>query len=338
MLVDHFIDFKGCDSADHIHRFDENDISMAEFIRARHRIFDEVPALAEPDFARDTRLPTESRNYVDDDDVEDSWEQELCDPLDHMTAREWRKGSSCIKELFSCGEDCKNLAVGKSDITFTRSEAKRIIARGQATIDIGSILAMFTDLSVIKTVIGISIMSNPIRNLKRSVHLEHKGAPLHHIPHFHLGQFGHDPKFDLYMMLPMLYHKGTKHRKGNPHNHVSEDIRAAFMDDCFLPAVEDVIGYNESQSWDFSYDVSKAKSTAARSEGNRVHHKRRSGFRQEIHMDLDAEHIHLVWRNRERRLRAGIRRAGKLRAFRGYQFFINSKGYKHRMKTGEFSS
>src|SRR5205809_922460 len=111
------------------------------------------------------------------------------------------------------------------------------MAKGQATLDIDSILAMFTDLSAINTMIKISIVSNPIKNLKQSVHLMHQGVPLHYIPHFHLGRFGHDPDFDLYIMLPKLYNKEIKRRKGNLYNHVLEEIRATFMHTCFLPAV-----------------------------------------------------------------------------------------------------
>lgn len=65
------------------------------------------------------------------------------------------------------------------------------------------------------------------------------------------------------------------------------------MNTCFLPAVEEVIGHNGGPSWDFSY---KAKSTAATKEGNRSHRKP-GGFRQEIYVDLDSEHIKLVWRS-----------------------------------------
>jgi hypothetical protein len=338
MLVDHFIDFQGCNPADHDHHrhCDEECIGMFEFIKARNEIFDEIPMLAEPDFAQDSRLPAEARNYENDDYMEDNWEKRLTNPLDHMTTGEWNRWSGKIEALFTGGEERKHLAIGKNDITFSRDGAKRDMAIGQAIIDIDSILAMFTDLSVINTVIAISIVSNPIRNLKGSIHLAHHGAPLHHIPHFHLGHFGHDPKFDLYVMLPALYDKTIKRSKGNQHNHVSEDIRADFMDKCFLPAVEGVIGHHDGQAWDFRYDVSKAKATAAGREGNR-HDNRSSGFRQEIHVDLDPTYIGLVWRKCEQRLKKEIRRAGKLGAFKGFQFFINSKGYKHRMKADELS-
>jgi hypothetical protein len=335
MLVDHFIDCKGCNPAEHRHRYDENDISMFEFIKMRNEICDEIPTLAEPDFAQDSRLPAEARNRQDDY-TEDNWEKCLKNPLDHMTTREWRESSGKIKELFTGGEEPKHLAIGKSDITFARDAHKRNMAKGQVTFDIDSVMATFTDLSVINTVIGISIVSNPIRNLKGSVHLTHQGAPLHHIPHFHLGHFGHDPKFDLYIMLPALYDKKRKRERGNLHNHVAEEIRAEFMDTCFLPAIEEVIGNNDGQSWDLRYDVSKGKSTAAAREGN-MYHKKPSGFHQEIPKDLDPKYIDLVWHNCERRLKAEMRRGGILEAFKGFQFFINAKGYKHRMKTDEFS-
>ena len=335
MLVDHFIDFKGCNAGDHSHDYDENEISMSEFVNARNEILQQFPILAEPDFAQDDRLPAEARNY-ENDGMNDNWAKRLTDSLDHMTAEEWNGSWMKVKELFTGGEELKHLAIGKNDITFSKSRVKRKMAKGQVAFDIDSILAMFTDLSVINTVIGISIISNPMKNLKHSVHLAHQGAPLHHIPHFHLGHFGHDPKFDLYVMLPALYDKKIKREKGKLHNHVPEDIRAEFMDTCFLPAVEEVMGRTEGQSWDYKYDVAKAKSTAAAKEGN-MYHKQPKAFRQETPKDLDAKYIDLVWHNCERRLMREMRRGGKLEAFEGFQFFINSKGHKHRTKTDEFS-
>jgi hypothetical protein len=66
MLADHFINFKGCNPATHSRHHDENHISMLEFIKLRERIFDQVPTLAEPDFAQDNRLPDEARNHGSD--------------------------------------------------------------------------------------------------------------------------------------------------------------------------------------------------------------------------------------------------------------------------------
>jgi hypothetical protein len=70
--------------------------------------------------------------------------------------------------------------------------------------------------------------------------------------------------------------------------------------------------------------------------GNKYRDKS-SGFHQEIHVDLDPKDIGSVWRNCEQRLDTEIRRGGRLCAFMRFQFFINSKGYKHRMRADEFS-
>jgi hypothetical protein len=320
MLVDYFVDFKGCNPIMHHHHHDENSISIFEFIKLREEIFEQVPTFAEPDFAQDSRLPDEARNYKNED-MEDEWEKCLKHSLDHMTTREWDCYSSSIRELFTGSKERRHLASGKSDVMFARDRGKRDMAWGHVTIDIDSILAMFKDLSVIKTVIRISIISNPSRNLKRSVHLVHQGAPLHHMPHFHLGHFGHDPKFELYVMLLILYDKTIKQERGNLHNHVLEDIRAAFMNLCFLPAAEEVIGYNDSQAWDFKYDVSKAKMMAAAREG-KVYPMKLDAFHKDIYVDLDAKYINSVWRNCEWRLKTEMRRGGKLRRFQGLQFLL----------------
>src|SRR5579859_1415194 len=104
------------------------------------------------------------------------------------------------------------------------------------------------NLSVINTVVAISIVANPTKNLKTSVRLIHNEIPLHWIPHFHLGQFGHDPMFDLFMFVLGLYDKEVKRRKNNLFNHVGEKLRAEFMDECLLPAIREVVSPNESQS------------------------------------------------------------------------------------------
>jgi hypothetical protein len=71
-------------------------------------------------------------------------------------------------------------------------------------------------------------------------------------------------------MLPALYDKTVKRSKRNQYNHVAEDIRMDFMNKCFLSAVEGVIGCNDGQSWDFRYDMSKAKAMAAGRERQQV--------------------------------------------------------------------
>ena len=90
------------------------------------------------------------------------------------------------------------------------------------------------------------------------------------------------------------------------------------------------------ESWDLSYALSQAKSIAASMEG--IHHKRKQDyFRGGRTYDLDAKDIPVVWNNCQARLRRAMPGNVRLRVFRGFQFFINSKGYKHRTHTHGFS-
>jgi len=122
------------------------------------------------------------------------------------------------------------------------------MARGEATLDVDSVLALSMDLSMINTEIAVSIVANPMKNLKKSVHLNHNETPLHLIPHFHHGHFEHDIKFDLFIFLPALYNKDLKRWKNNRFNHVSEELRAEFMDRCLLPAIKGVMTPLKDQS------------------------------------------------------------------------------------------
>ena len=190
---------------------------------------------------------------------------------------------------------------------------------------------------MINTVIDISIVSNSMKNLKHSVHLAHQETSLHHISHFHLDHFGHDLKFDLYVMLSALYDRKMKWEKENLHNHVSKNIRVEFMNTCFLSAIEKVMRRTKGQSWDYKYDVTKIKSTAAAKEEN-MYHKQSNAFRQEIIKNLNSKYIDLMWHKCERRLMREIRREDKLKTFEEFQFFINFKKHKHRTKTDGFSN
>jgi hypothetical protein len=262
-----------------------------------------------------------------------------------MTANEWKRCYKTIGHILTGGDESdeedgvrvdRYLEVGKGDMMFANSRRRREKAHGEVSLDIDSILALFTDLSAINTVLAISIVANPMKNLNRSIHLIHNGIPLHWIPHFHLGQFGHDPMFDLFMFLPGLYNKEVKRRKNNLFNHVGEKLRAEFMDECLLPAIREVVSPNESQSWDFAYVVSQAKSQAVGMEGNQ-HKRQKESFNQQIKFDLDGDYIRAVWNKCNIRLRRAIRGNGMLNVFKGFQFFINSKGYKHRTHTRGFS-
>jgi hypothetical protein len=302
-------------------------------VREREEIFDRVPELRQPDFAQEERLPPIAR-FDDEPGLKDDWEKHLKDSLSHMSREEWESAWKDIQELFTGGittEVNRQLSLAKDDLSCSGHRSQRNIAKGQAIIDIDSILAMFTDLSMIQSAISFCITSNPARNLSHTVHLQHKSKPLHHIPHFYLGQFGHDPKFDLYIMLPALYDKDKKRSKRNLYNHVPEVVISQFMNSCFLPSVKKVIGSNEGQSWDFHYEVSKANSMASSKEG-KIHSQRKGGFRQEILKTLDGRHVEKVWKCCEVALRREMR-SGRLREFKDFQFFINAKGYKHRMRT-----
>ena len=157
-------------------------------------------------------------------EVEDEWEKYSESLLMHMESGEWKECQDTIGLMFTSGDESKDeegitldryLEVGKGDAIFANSKRKREIAYGEVSLDINSILALFTDLSVINTVISLSIVSNPVKNLKKSIHIIHKGTPLHWILHFHLGQFGHDSQFDLYMFLPALFNKNRRQLKNN---------------------------------------------------------------------------------------------------------------------------
>jgi hypothetical protein len=344
MVVDHLIEFQGCKR--HTAVFGDNITGMQEFVDDRRKLLDKIPQFADPDFAQIDRLPVQARLPDDDgDEVKDEWRKFCEDPLCHMTPAEWKECHQTISHIFTGGDSSEDedgekldryLMVGKRDVMFANSRRRRELARGEVSLDIDSILALFTDLSVINTVIAISIVANPMKNLKASVHLIHNDVPLHWIPHFHLGQFGHDPKFDLFIFLPALYNKDLKRRKNNLFNHVDEKLRAEFMDKCLLPAIREVVTPNESQSWDFAYVVSLAKSQAIGIEGNQ-YQRRKEGFRQQMTFDLDGDDVTGVWNGCNIRLRRAIRGNGRLKAFKGFQFFINSKGYKHRTHTKGFS-
>ncbi len=112
------------------------------------------------------------------------------------------------------------LEVGKDDVVFANSPRKREMVREEATLDMDSVLTLFTDLSRINREIVISIVVNPMKNLKKSVSIIHDGVPLHWIPYFHLGHFGHDVKFDLFIFLLALYPIQTRQRQFEPVYHI----------------------------------------------------------------------------------------------------------------------
>lgn len=292
MLVDHFICFKGC-KQHHTTVTDDSGMSMQEFIDQRDQLLQQMPGWSDPDFAQSDLLPVNARLPGDPkDEVKDEWDELSGKPLSGMSKDDWNRCHPKIERLFtgiySMGdgqnhESSRALELGKGDMMFDESELNRMHARGKVRFDIDSILSLFTDLSTIKTLLTINIVPLPTKNLQNDVHIVHKGVPLHWIPHFHLGWFGLDPMFDLFIFLPALYNKGLKRRKNNLFNHVSEDVIAEFMNKCFLPAVEKVLDDGEAQEWDFDYGLNKVKVNAARFEGH-IHRSERDRFRQQLHL------------------------------------------------------
>jgi hypothetical protein len=217
MLVDHLIKFKGCT---HHQPVADTTTGMREFNRDRWELLETIPQFADPDFALPERLPVEARLPGDPgDELEEEWKNSSCRPLEHMTPNEWNRCHETVGRIFTGGDDSDDeegerldryLEIGKGDMMFVDSSEKRKMARGEVTLDIDSVLALFTDLSTINTKLELSILANPNKNLRQSVHISHKGMPLHWIPHFHFGRFGNDLQFDLFIVLPGLYNKDRK--------------------------------------------------------------------------------------------------------------------------------
>ena len=86
ILINHFIDYKDYNSVEYRYHYDENDISMFEFIKMRNEIYNEISILMKLDFAQDNRLLIEIRNRQDDY-IKDNWEKYLKDSLNHITMR-----------------------------------------------------------------------------------------------------------------------------------------------------------------------------------------------------------------------------------------------------------
>jgi len=329
---------------------------MEEFIDQRNQLLQEICEFRDPDFAQPEVLPVNARLSGDpEEEVEDQWKDLGGMPLMHMTGEEWNRCYQTIEQVFigpypsekrdrgpdersgQPNEMTKTLETGKGDIMFDPSESRRRSARGKVRFDIDSVLALFNDLSVVKSVLSVTIVPLPMKNLQSDVHIIHNGVPLHWIPHFHFGRFGHDPTFDVFMFLPAIYNKGIRRQKNNLFNHVSEDVISEFMNKCFLPAVKQVLDDGEAQEWDFDYQLNKAKSNAIGLEGH-IHGSERDRFRQQLHFDLDADHISPVWKICRKRLSRAISRNQLLRAFKGFQLFINAKNFKYRSGNQELSS
>jgi hypothetical protein len=102
------------------------------------------------------------------------------------------------------------LKIGKDDMIFMNSMRKREMIWGEMIMNMNNILKLFMNLLVINMKIMISIMINPMKNLKKNNHIIHDKTSLHLISHFHFNHFKYNIKFDLFIFLSILYNKNMK--------------------------------------------------------------------------------------------------------------------------------
>lgn len=143
---------------------------MREFIHDRQELLQTIPQFADPDFAQPERLPVDARLPGDPDELEEEWKKSSSRPLGHMTPDEWDQCHETVGQIFTGGDDSDDeegeridryLEIGKDDMMFADSLRKRKMARGEASLDIDSVLGLFTDLSMINTKFELSILANP---------------------------------------------------------------------------------------------------------------------------------------------------------------------------------
>jgi hypothetical protein len=241
-----------------------------------------------------------------------------------------------LQELFT-GEDetdkVKDFSMRTGDLLHLRNQRIREMAAGKVTVDIDSVLSLFTDLSMINCTIDVAVVWSPWRNLQSSVHIAYKGIALHRIPHFFLGRFGRELIFDLYIFAPKAYDRDAKIRNGVIPNLLQEETIAEFMDKWFLKAAHECIPAAQANRWPSTYEIQKAKSTAAGIEG-RMYRRPRFTKHMELTVPLLPEFIPRVWKKCEWYLRREIRGSNpKLVILDTFQLFINSKGTKDRLFT-----
>jgi len=354
-LADHLENFKGCEHHDRPPPESPDVISLQGFVDLRRQLYNpDNGQQLYPDFARDAYLPQQARSdYLPDQDLRDDpewfspWDDSTRskEPFHHMSRTDWQRHYSTFEEILTGGENPPKL-----DVRLDDQSSMHFTPRPKVTHDFDSVLAFIPSLASIKTVLRLSLTSNPARNFKASLHLAHRGRPLHHIPHFFLGSFGHDPPFNLFLFLPNLF-RNVKRTRRHLHNHVPEHLRRDFMDLCLLPALRKTLSSKERQSLPSYYYAAKAKSQASAVEGNRYANTKRT--MQEISFDLDPRHFDKVWRlcveslnnkiseaEAEERSESeedssGIDGANML-AFKGFQLFVDSKGHKDRVSSSSF--
>jgi hypothetical protein len=320
-LVEHFISFKGCDHHDPV---DSNEYGMRQFIRDQQSL--EIPY---PDFAEDERLPAEAR--ANDLEGPDKGIKMMKMPLSHSSPSDRGKIGDALKQSLT-GLDqegqIRRFYMGSGDLLHHSKPRVREMAQGKLTLDIDSVLSLFTDLSMVNRCIDIFVVWSAWRNLDSSVHITHQGVPIHRIPHLCLGRFGYPLHFDLYLLAPKAYDPDAKVKKGVIPNRLSEATMKAFMDDCFLKAIHKVLPSAQRNKWPTRYEIQKMKSTASATEG-RLYNQPQEPRHAGLPITLAKQYIDPVWTKCIKLLRKEIRESNPdLLVLDGFQLFICSKNTK----------
>jgi hypothetical protein len=331
LLVAHFISFKGCET--HASINEDRQGGMKTFVDYRSRF-----KLPDPDFARDEYLPPEARANNEPDMLILNLERKtLKTSLSHSSSTEWRKvGNHSFRRALTGmneGEDVRLFHIGSGDLMHHPLRSIQNMAKGSVTVDIDSVLLLFTDLSLIQCTIDISMIWSPWRNLSSSVHITYCSIPVHRIPHFFLGRFGRELQFDLYLLAPRAYDKAAKMKYGKIPNRLTEETIAAFMDHALLRAIHDCVPPTQSNQWPSRYEIQKAKSLAHGMEGH-LHGRTHQPRHMELTVPLMEQYIPSVWAACVDYLNQEIKNSNpKLSVLEEFRLFACSKNTKDRFFT-----
>jgi hypothetical protein len=304
-----------------------NEYGMSRFVEERQRY-----NLPKPDFTREEYLPLEARAEKDLR-IPDVYKKMTNSPFSHSSSMEWIELGDSFKRSLSGLDDKESVRqfhMGTGDMMKHTHKRIRDIAQGKLTVDIDSVLLLFTDLSFVRCTIDISMVWNPWKNLSSSVHITHRGIPLHRIPHFFLGRFGQDLNFDLYLFAPAVYDKDKKRKREKLPNQLSETVMASFMNCCLLKAVHECLPATHANQWPTRYEIQKVKSTAPAMEG-RLYDRRRQTRHMDLTVPLIEQYISPVWEKCFDYLMQEIGQSkSPLSVLEGFQLFACSKNTKDR--------
>jgi len=181
LIVNHFVNFKGCSYHNH-------DPEITYGIKAFRRNW-ERSGIPKTDFALDECLPKEAREEEIDDI--DRRERMLSAPLSFTSHKELSSVAQSFRRVLTGIDDSgmmKSFSMEVGNLMYINEKVKRM-TDGRVSVDVNSALALFTDLSMIKYTIDMSINFVPWKNLDFNVHIAHEGIPLYKVPHFFLGTF-----------------------------------------------------------------------------------------------------------------------------------------------------